>query len=414
MVNSPGIHRRKDVYSFLALLVQKRRGRKAASLLSAVALWLLLYHGTIVQKVCKDVRVHVVHIPAGKMLVNPHVRGSLKETISLQLRGKRSALDSIDLNKIEVRIDAREFVPVHYVSTVWPVKITLQQVIGIAPIPRGHILEVSHEPLLLQFAQETTAQIPVYLHVHNSLSNKYCYLSVSPQTLSHTVTGPQQEIEALKQSGLHLNIPLDSTLIPELDLLFRRGTCEEMAYPLPEAWKTVSLPFGKNSQITEEITLYFIHHRKIPLPRKVPVRCIPQPNKKMTYADSPILAFQHGQPCLDLALFLDKGTEAFAAAIMPYLECVVLLPDMDSKAEWYVRVSNPELAQRQYIDTKLQEQSTNQPEQREYHAARFSDYFKNLLLVREDRSPLNLLCRLQDQQIHIHLSSPLDVVQKQG
>lgn len=222
--------------------------RKLVALLSAIVIWVLVDQSITSTKTLIGVPIKIINLPEGKTISGMALDGTLSRRMNLVISGKKNAIDNIESNDVEIILDASN------VSDEWIVQIGKKNLVSLnekIDLQR-QINHVSHQEFIINLSNLITEKIPISIRPKGTLPEGYEYLGVWPQTLVQTVSGPEEQVLALRAKGIKLTFDLANIKASDLEKLttVRSGYFEdEISFPMPETWKKVFIPFlGNNLQ----------------------------------------------------------------------------------------------------------------------------------------------------------------------
>lgn len=251
--------------------------RKIVALVTALIVWLFVNSSISETKTIPNVPIRITNLPTDKTIAGLLSNRMLTKRVSLSLTGSKDVIQEIEPGDLEVSLDVST-AP----SDEWVVQINKKNLVSLNPgiDLLHHISNVSHNEFVLKLSPLITAKIPItILPPTGQAPNGYEYLDVWPQQLTQTVSGPQEEIQALRLAGLEVTFNLSDISKADLDALKTSQTHEdELSFPVPEKWQKVVIPFRNNvlDEINDPEAPYlhidFLRKQYLPIEKEIPIR----------------------------------------------------------------------------------------------------------------------------------------------
>ena len=214
--------------------------RKLVALISALIIWAFVNHSINATKTIPSVPIRVINLPADKTIHGLLPNGIFSKRITLTLVGTKGVIDEIEPGDVEVLLDA---------STVdtdeWIVKISKKNLVSLNPEIdlAQHVSLVGHPDLIIKLSKVVTAKVPVTVETPKGSSPPgYEFLDIWPQQMFHTLSGPEEEVQKIKEKGLTLSFDIADITKADLDALKSSGHNDEVSFFLPKKWKQVVIP----------------------------------------------------------------------------------------------------------------------------------------------------------------------------
>lgn len=264
--------------SLISTLLFHQWQRKCMALITAVVIWLLVNQSITTTKTIPSVPIRVINLPSERTITGLLPNGFLSKRIPLTVSGKKEIVESLEPGDIEVLLDAANQ------PNEWIVQITKKNLVSLNPnidLSR-HITQVTHSEFVLKLSPLKTEKITVTIHPPVGEPPKgYQFLDIWPLHLTHTVSGPEEQILLLKNNGLDLTFDLSNITKEDLNALknVKNGPYnDEISFFVPAQWKRVTIPFLNN--ISEEINdpdaknlqIDFLRDELHPLKSDLPIR----------------------------------------------------------------------------------------------------------------------------------------------
>ena len=398
--------------------------RKLVALLTATVIWIFVNQSITDTKTIPNVPIRIINLPDDKTIPGMQPNGIIGKRIPLKLQGTKNVVDTLEPGDLEVLLD---------VSAVqqndWVVQISKKNLVSLNPAIdlSRHISDVTHPEFVLKFSQLMTAKVPVtVLKPKGEPPPGYEYLDIWPQTLIHTIVGPQEQVQELALKGLPLEI--DMNMISKADLDKIKTTREffhddEVSFYIPMHWKKVLLPF--KGGILEEISdpegqklhIDFLRREYIPVNEDIPVRVFYpletaatlNPISKPLIADEKIKK-KNDIFFLSLPLYVHDVSLLFVDTIKNNLEIALLAKNSSdtSALDWSLQVIDPQLLEDKYVNSLISYNTSlsvkgaegRHSKKREAHLReRFRSYLQRLTLYTAPEKKLQIDVRLKTEGI---------------
>ena len=104
----------------------------------------------------------------------------------------------------------------------------------------------------------------------------YEYLDIWPQHIFQTVSGPEEDIQQLKEKGLQITFDLNEISKSELDAIKSSGHNDEISFSVPKKWKHLLIPCRHTSEElndpdAQNMRIDFLRKEFLPLDKEIPV-----------------------------------------------------------------------------------------------------------------------------------------------
>lgn len=262
--------------SIVYQLFIKNWQRKLFALIAAIFIWSFVNHSINATKTIPSVPIRVINLPVDKTIQGLLPNGILTKRVTLTLVGTKGVIDELEPGDIEVLLDA---------STVdsdeWVVRIAKKNLVSLNPdIDLGkHVSVVGHADLIIKFSKLMTAKVPVTVEAPRGASPPgYEFLDIWPQQMFHTLTGPEEDVQKIKDNGLMLSFDMADITKADLDVLKSSGHNDEVSFFLPKKSKQVAIPFRQNAREeindpdSKSLRIDFLRKEILPLDKEVPIR----------------------------------------------------------------------------------------------------------------------------------------------
>jgi hypothetical protein len=394
--------------------------RKLIALLSAIVIWVLVDQSITSTKTLTGVLTKVINLPEGKTISGMSPDGTLNRRMSLVVSGKKNTIDNLESNDIEIILDATN------VPDEWIVQIGKKNLVSLNPkidLTR-HINNVSHQELVVNLSNLITDKIPIKIRPKGNPPEGYRYLGVWPYDLVQTVSGPEEQVLALRAKGIKLTFDLNTITKEELETLSKvnpKDYEDEISFPMPEAWKKVLIPFLGNSlqvindPLASELRLEFLHTEYIKIKTPLPLTIfIPLGennsklrSKNLKFDGSALINAESTPPIFIKPIFAYKVSRLFWDIVQKWTTLVITANHENSeiRLNWSPLFINPNHLEDEYVaylrkryEGNEMDESAN--ERREMHwRYRFRDYLMNFTLYSSPGTKLKLNPILKDDSI---------------
>lgn len=396
--------------------------RKLVALLSAVVIWLFVNHSITEVKTIPNIPVRVVNLPANKTIPGLMPNGILAKRVTLTLSGTKEVIDDLEPGDMEVLLDA---------STAdqddWIVQISKKNLVSLNPSIDllHHINQVSHNDFIIKLSPLVTAKIPVTIHAPEGEPPKeYEFLDIWPQKLTQTVSGPQSDIDRLKEEGLELTFNLNDITKTELDALKGQavtGHNDEIAFIVPKKWKQVSIPFRHhvmeelNDPDAQNLRINFLRKSFLSVDRPIPIRMYyPLETLDILNPQTAVIAPGKGIELKDdiflisVPLYAVDVSKLFLDIVRNNLEIVLIAASATEREslQWSLQIVDPKALEDAYVAASIGAftytkfgQANVAKKQEAMLRRRFRDYMEKFNLYIEQDKKLKIRSYLLDNKI---------------
>ncbi len=406
--------------AFLHNLIIHNWPRKCISLILAIIIWLVVDQTLSMTKQINNISIRVVNIPESKTIDGLQSNGLLSRKITLNITGKKTVLEELTANDIEVVVDAQDR-PDEWVSTITKRNLnSLNPEINVTQ----DISKVSSKSFIIKLSKLTKEKIPIFISQPIGEAPKgYQFLDIWPYQIFLTVSGPEEVVKKLKARGLKLTFNLNDISKAELDNLQTNASqmpSDVVSYFVPNQWKQIYLPALSNTPIpiddpdSKYLRIDFIRSELLPIGTNLPISIFFSPRHRMNLNPSQIKIVQNsvvkmtsGIPMLKETLYAKGVSELFIEIVKDMLEIVLLFPMKGdfSKMDWSTQFINPRVLEDRYVSTLMSDSSNQeirdlQPSLRqEYLRNRFRNYMNRFQLFKSDDKLLQLNVALKGNQV---------------
>ncbi|MBS4169216.1 hypothetical protein [Parachlamydia sp. AcF125] len=401
-------------------------GRKAVAVISAIIIWVFVNHSILETKTIPNVPVKIVNLAPDKTVLGLLSNGILERRMTLTLTGPKDMIQDLESGDVQVLLDASTAD-----SDDWVVRVSKKNLVSLNPAINllQHITSVDHSEFVIKLTKLVTAKVPIL--VMTPVGNPpegYEYLDVWPQRLMHTLSGPREEIERLKNKGLKLTFKLDKITTADLDKLSNDPSHtydDEISFAVPEKWKQVAIPFRQYD--TEEINdpeaanlrIDFLRKKLLPLKQELPVQIFyPFKHSAEINPQTYFLSFQgpilekNGISIFSVPLYVKDVSRLFLDIIRDNLQIVVIAAPKEEREvlQWSVEIIDEHALEDTYVAYSISGLSGDKnvsplssKKQEALLRKRFREYAQRLALYVTPDRKLALDSRLDDRQIKIQI-----------
>jgi hypothetical protein len=394
--------------------------RKIVAVVAAIVVWVFVNQSIISTKTVPHVPIRFVGTPAGKTVHGLLPNGILAKRATLTISGTKDMIDRLEPGDIEVHIDATNN------PDEWILQINKKNLVSLNPDIdlSHHVTQVTHNDFVIKMSHWTKAEIPVTILPPLGAPPKgYEFLDIWPQELTHTISGPEEQILALKNKGFELQFNLAEISKGDLDALqnLQGSHHDEISYTVPKKWKLLTVPLTGNTieevndPQAQELHINFLRQELIPLKSEIPIRVFYPPKYLRTInphtyrlAENQITEQRDGINFLKVPLYTLDVSKVFLDLVQENLEIsITASADTQEELHYSIEFINPHELENRY----LMMMQNNHPGQtfdrdREEHLrARFRDYQRKFTLYTGMQQPLRLTSKLEGDQIFVELAT---------
>lgn len=391
---------------------------KIFAFITAVFMWVFVSQSISETKTIAGVPIRIIHLPYNKTVRGILPTGYLSSRVTLTLSGTRRVIDDLEAGDVEVLLDASTFD-----SDDYPVQITKKNLISLTPDVdlKRHVTGVDHPELTLKLSQLVTASVPVHIRPPiGTPPEGYEFLDVFPQHLVQTITGPEDEIEKLKQKGLKLTFNFNDFSKQDLDVIACRD--DEVCFFPPAESKQVLIPLDRlikelvNDPRADQIRIDFLRKTLHSLEKEVPIQIF-YPHKWIQSINPRTHRLTISKDLIDISgvsylrtpLLVKNVSRSFLEFIQDQVQIVLIAAPKEEREQllWSVEVIKPQETEDAYVAYQItrlaQDTITTQEVKEELLRKRFRDYLRKMSLwITPDRK-LNLAASLEDNRILVEV-----------
>ncbi len=321
--------------TFLRRLFIENFPRKLFSIVAAIVIWLIVNASISTTRVFPRVPVRVVNLPPNKTIHGMMPDGFLDKRIAVTLTGSKAVIDKLGPQDFDVVLDASNK------GDEWVATVTKNNLVSLKSDVQlaQAVTSLAHSELVIHLSRLVSDRVPVYiLPPKGEAPEGYQLLDVWPKQLQQAISGPEEDVDQLKESGLDLSF--DLSLITKEDLDTVRGDNlgeDEVSFFVPEEWKKVRIPFLNNaleplnSPEANKLRIDFLYSSLQPLNNALPVSIfypavsISTVNPQTLFLKpGGILEENHGEMLLQIPLYVDDVSRLFLDIVKDHVEIVVI------------------------------------------------------------------------------------------
>lgn len=397
--------------------------RKVVALIAALIIWLFVNQSITDTKTIPNVPIRITNLPADKTVLGLQPNGILSKRINLTLSGSKDVIDELEPGDLEVNLDASMAN-----QDEWIVQINKKNLVSLNPNIdlAHHITAVNHTELVIKFSRLITAKIPInILPPVGEPPPGYEYLDLWPQRLTQTLSGPEEEIQKLKEKGFDLTFDLSDIRPEELANIKKPGDNsqeDEIRFLVPNKWKQVAIPFHNHTFVeindpeAQYLRIYFLRKQILPLEKELPLAIFfPLQTsdtlnpETLKIAPGKHVKYQNNIPYLSIPLFVKDVSHLFLNIVRDNLQLTLIAtpPKERENLEWSLEVISAQELEDTYLaylvsKLTMGKTTTAIPKKRELLIRkRFRDYVQRLTLYVNKEQPLDLESFVEENKIII-------------
>ncbi len=416
-----------QIKQLLQRLFLKNWPRKLVAFIAAIVIWFLVNESMTMSRTIPDVAVRVINLPPDKTVVGLLPSGVLSRRIAVIVTGAKSVVSDLTANDIEVLINAEGQ------KESWIASISKKNLVNLGSEDlKKSIKQVSANELLIKLSRLVTDEIPVSITKPiGDPPQGYQFLDLWPAQLMQKVSGPQEQVQALKERGLELTFNLNHISKAELDALRdiqSSSKRDEIGFLIPDAWKQVPIPFRDNAleplndPRAHFLRIDFLKQELLALGNELPVSVFfPVKYSRTlnpetyTLATGLIIEKKHGLKLLTLPLFARDVSRLFLDVVRDNMELTIIAApkSLQETLDWTITFFDLDILEERYVAASLNE--TKDKYERElqsrysehYLRNRFREYVRAFVVYVSEERPLNLKAKLEASTISVQLAPPL-------
>lgn len=394
--------------------------RKLVAFISAIIIWFIVNQSITITKTFPDVHVRITHLPQDKTVIGLLPTGFLNKKIAVTVTGTKSLLNSLNSHDIEIVI------PADGKQESWIAHIDKRNLVNTNGEWdfKKQITDVSAHDLFIHLTKLVTEEVPItILNPIGDPPQGYQFLDVWPKFLIQKVSGPQEEVQAIKEKGLEVVFNLNKISKEDLDVLknLQHSKQDEISFMVPNDWKEVAIPFQDNVLVpindprAEFLRMDFLKQELLPLGDRLPIALFfPLKYSKTlnpetyTLALGPLVEQKNGLKLLNLPLYVKDVSRLFLEVVKDHMQLSIIgaPKSVQEELNWSITFIDLQKMEETYIAQSLKflghEEESKQMKE-DHFRARFQNYLEELVLYLEDERPLSLKALLEADTITLQL-----------
>jgi hypothetical protein len=393
--------------------------RKLVSLVLAIAIWLYASHTMTTTKLFHNIPVRVINLPAGQTVEGLQINGLLNKRILLTMTGNESVLNDLTAKDLEVVVDAHD-APDQWIATISKKNILcLNQSIDVVKA----VDRIAPVDLILKKSVLITEQIPIFIAPPvGEAPRNYQFLDVFPYQLTTTLTGPEEAIRKLKAKGITLTFCLSDISHEDLDALWTKQGGEEISFPIPNAWKKISVPALSDVPIKIDdpqaalLRLDFLRQELIPLGISIPITVFFPVKTSNTLnpetyniATNDFVVKKNGMKMITMPLYAHGVDRLFVETVKEQLHIVIVATPKSEKEKlsWSAQFVMPRELENRYLarilsETRKEGEELSPRLYENYLRNRFRNYMTRFRLYTQKDKKLSLNIELLANTISVN------------
>ncbi|MBA3815358.1 MAG: hypothetical protein H0X29_02345 [Parachlamydiaceae bacterium] len=394
--------------------------RKLLGIITAIIIWVFVNNSINSTKTIANVPVRIINLPIDKTISGLLPNGMLTKRIALSLTGTKDVVDELEAGDLEVLLDASTAS-----SDEWIVQISKKNLVSLNPSIdlRHHITQVDHTDFVIKLSRLITAKIPITITKPIGTSPQgYDYLDVWPQYLVQTISGPEEDMQKLKEKGLEITFDLRDITKAELDAIKSSVHNDEISFAIPKKWKQLSIPFHNNNfeelndLEAQSLRIDFLRKEFLPLDKEIPIRVFYPLNEidkinPLTYAleANDDIVKKNGVTILHKPLYAQEVSRLFIEVVRNSIEIVITASPKNERnvLMWSLQYVNPKELEDTYVAFSITNFSASKnnlavgipKKQEELLRKRFREYMRRMMLYLTDTRKLHIKSSLEENQI---------------
>ncbi len=393
--------------------------RKAVAFLSAVVIWFLVNQSITINRTFPDVAIRVINLPQDKTVVGLLPNGLLNKRTSVTIAGTKSVITDLRNSDIEVVINAEGK------AESWMAKIDRRSIVNLSSEwdLMKSITDVSGSDVFIKMSKLVIEDIPINITSPvGDPPSGFQFLNVSPKTLQQRVSGPEEQVMALKKEGIDIAFNLDLIAAAELTSLATNSKTDELSFYVPSSWKQVEIPFRDNAAEplndprAKNLRLDFLKQELVPLGEMLPVSVFfPLKYSKslnpehFTIAANDFIEQRNGINVLKIPLYVRDVSRLFLDVVKENIELTVIaVPrSVQKNLHWTIEVINEKALEDEFVAISLEHDSEKYLDGKtseEMLRNRFREYLHKLVLYIDHNRPLALRADLSGNTIYLHFN----------
>lgn len=394
--------------------------QKLISLVAAIIIWFVVSHSIISTVTIPFIPIRVINLPENKTIQGLQPNGVLSKRATLTLTGTKDIIDKLEPGDVEVVVD------VSNLPSDGIMQITKKNLVSLNPninLPK-HITQITPPEFVIKMSLLLTEKIPVTIHTIGEAPKGYKFIDIWPPTLIHTVTGPEDLVHSLKNSGLDLTIDLNSITKEELDAVKSSQVAskydDEVNFYVPGNQKRVLIPFHNNmleiinDPEAKNLQIDFLKQEWLPFKGDIPVRVF-YPLKysdtlnpaSYPLATSNYIKLKNEIRVLSLPLFAWNVSQLFLDVVRDNIELsIIAAPESErDRLEWSIDFLDYAFLEDNYVALLLSESHIplRGHEREAFLRQRYRRYMREFSLYLSPQHKLELDSQLKDKKVNVQI-----------
>lgn len=392
--------------------------RKLIALISAVVVWFLVNETIMVSRTIPNIPVHIINLPSDKTVIGLLPNGILKYRIPVTVTGLKSIVNELRPSDLEVVINAEGK------KESWIEAIDKKDLVstGADRDWKKDIRAVTSNDLYIKMSKLITEEVP--LTINKPIGDPpqgYQFLDIWPKYLTQKVSGPQEQVQSMKEHGLEVTFNLNRISKSELDALQALAKSDEVSFFIPELWKVVSLPFkgnimeSFNDPRAKLLRIDFLKQDLLELGVELPITIFfPIKYSELinpgtcSLTENSIVEKKNGLKILTTPLYVRDVSRLFLDVVKDnLLLTIIAVPNsVQDDLNWAVEFIDEKALENAYVEASLKEIESIHRDNASFSKAseqsiryRFRDYLRNLQLFTKNGKPLELKAFQKDHKI---------------
>lgn len=395
--------------------------RKLVALITAIFVWFLVYQTITITQTIPDVPVRITNLPSDMTVVGLLPNGQLNKRVAITLVGNKAALKELQPTDLEIEINASGRKESWIASIGKRDLISLNSQVDI----KTAVTEVTANDIYIKLSKLVTDEIPILIPKPIGDPPKgYQFLDIWPKQLKQKVSGPAEQVRALKQRGLEVTFNLNRITEDELNTLYtRQGKKDEVTYKIPGSWKKVAIPFKDNAlepindPRADLLRIDFLKQEMIPLNAELPITIFfplkySNTINPQTYslATNDIVQKKNGLKRLTIPLYVRDVSRLFLDVVRDNLLLIVVAApeSVQTDLHWAIEFIDEKALEDAFVKASLHQVEEKYGDDKSFTKYseeairyRFRDYLRNLVPYTENGEKLDLKAQLKANTITI-------------
>ncbi len=379
--------------------------KKLLSLTLAVLIWYVLDRSFTETKTLNTVGVRIINLPPGKTVLGLQPSGYLNKRFTVTVEGRRSLLNNLSANDVELVIDGNEFSHNRHVVIKRHHLVSTNPELSIL----SHINSVTAADIPIQIVPFVTEKIPVNVARVGEPPKGFQCTDIFPYRFFIHVSGPEETVNKLKAKGLSLSINLNQVNKSDLERIYSIRSDGLISFYVPDEWKVLSVPSISEMPLKIDdpdinlLRIDFIRTDALPIGLPLPVSLFIQ-QSTLAISSTDLIGLSRGIKVLNKHLFVSGVDERFLSIVKEHI-AISIHTINDQQIEWCIQFMNPSMLENRYVaavisdyfDESLRNMSPSARE--EYLRNRFRNYMNRMTLLTDEGKPLQLSIQLKGKEV---------------